>query len=416
MRTTDATAPVVPRREAAVVTTRCAPHTDRTGVFALGGRDGARGFRRENGGDTLDSIGSNRAKKLRVTGETLVQRLWAAAQTDAGLLTRLRVSYRGRFDVLDALWWRANPLTPTPAGAPDPASGLAALQAAVYSPAAASEPLVEFVDPITGEPVHATENEHRLRELMQQLNRDAAALDFTLERLSDWTHEGSFSGDRPDREPRPETDPRPDPPVAPAPVADRRRTPLLVLVGFAAGVATGAVAAMATMDPRGTRAAPGPAASQATASVASRDFLKIFRQPAEFPGGKVPDLGPEYVQDSIRRIPDPAPAAAGYEVFVARRSGDRANVERPGLGRPGVGRPGADRYCIILRHPDEETGIACADRSSIAATGLRLDAVLLGKPPTLEAPESPYIVDVTVIWASDGTLTADFVPRAQLPR
>lgn len=378
-----------------------------------------------NGGDTLASIGSNRAKKRRVTGETLAQRLWTAAQTDVGLLTRLRVTYRGRFDALDALWWRANPLTPTPAGVPDPAAGLAALQAAVYSPAAASEPLVEFVDPITGESVHATENEHRLRELMQQLNRDAAALDFTLERMSDWSEnvgrsrrgavprEGSFSGDRPDREPGPGTNPRPDLPTAadPAAVAHRRRTPLLLLVGFAAGAAMGAGVAMATIDLRGTRATPGPTASQASASVASRDFLKIFTQPAEFPEGKVPDLGPEYVQDSIRRIPDPAATAAGYEVFVARRSVDRVNVDRRNADRLD-----ADRFCIILRNPDEKTRIACADHRTISATGLRLDAVLLGNPPTLETPESPYVVDVTVIWAPDGTLTADFVPRPQLPR
>ncbi len=221
-----------------------------------------------------------------MTGETLARRLWTAAQTDQGLLTRLRVTYRGRFDVLDALWWRAHPLTLSPGGQPDPASGLADLQAAVYSPAASFEPLVEFVDPITGEAVHATENAHRLRKLMQELKQDAATLDFTLERLSDWTDDaagsrGASDGGRGLSEGRRSftDDGRPAPVSAAAAaaaaanavsgsaVADHRRAPLLALLAFAAGVAAGVVGTMTTMGLDGNRL-PG-ALSPPKTSVAS---------------------------------------------------------------------------------------------------------------------------------------------------
>ncbi|MDY7555508.1 hypothetical protein [Cryobacterium sp. 10C3] len=93
-------------------------------------------------------------------------RLREAAQADAALHEVLRRGYPGRHDVLDALWWRAHPLTETPAGRPDPAAELPELQAAVYSRARSPE--------------SASEDEQRLAALQLALGRDTADLDALL--------------------------------------------------------------------------------------------------------------------------------------------------------------------------------------------------------------------------------------------
>jgi hypothetical protein len=119
----------------------------------------------------------------------VAQRLWTDARADAHLLGRLRAAYRGHGEVVDALWWRANPLTHTPDCRPDPASELAPLVERVYSRPVDSdarggpEPLVEFVDPISMHVVTATESGRTLRTLTLRLGEDAKALDELLERF-----------------------------------------------------------------------------------------------------------------------------------------------------------------------------------------------------------------------------------------
>jgi hypothetical protein len=88
----------------------------------------------------------------------------------------LRAAYRGRHDVLDALWWAAHPFTTSPRGVADPATGLRDLQRAVFSRAAANSPLVEAVHPETGVTVRVRESEHRLRQEQELLSNDAKHL------------------------------------------------------------------------------------------------------------------------------------------------------------------------------------------------------------------------------------------------
>ncbi|TFB53385.1 hypothetical protein, partial [Cryobacterium tagatosivorans] len=134
-----------------------------------------------------------------MTQEILAQRLWTAAQKDSDLRTRLRTTYRGRVDVCDALWWRANPLSPTPAGRPDPAAELIDLKAAVYRLHTDPEPLVEFVDPITLRTVYATEAEHQLRTRMREQTQEDAALDAVLTAAESGTEAGFEAGSAADR-------------------------------------------------------------------------------------------------------------------------------------------------------------------------------------------------------------------------
>lgn len=73
----------------------------------------------------------------------------------------LRRSYRGRHDVLDALWWAAHPLTES-AGLADPAVEVKELQRAAFAR--------------TSDPVLASENLRRLQEAQNHVAEDARLL------------------------------------------------------------------------------------------------------------------------------------------------------------------------------------------------------------------------------------------------
>ena len=100
--------------------------------------------------------------------------------TDPQFESRLRSVYQGRHDVLDALWWAAHPLTPSPRGIPDPAAELRGLQNAVFSRGRGESPIIEFADPHTGASVRMREAEHRLQEAQRLLAADAAQLSAAL--------------------------------------------------------------------------------------------------------------------------------------------------------------------------------------------------------------------------------------------
>ena len=89
--------------------------------------------------------------------------------TDPQYESRLRSVYQGRHDVLDALWWAAHPLTPSPRGLSDPAAELRPLQNAVFSREKAESPIIEVADPDTGASVRMSEAEHRLQEAQRLL-------------------------------------------------------------------------------------------------------------------------------------------------------------------------------------------------------------------------------------------------------
>src|SRR5690554_2918616 len=84
------------------------------------------------------------------------------AHDDTAYEAALRDAYRGRHDVLDALWWAAHPLTHSPRGVPDPATGLRDLKRAAYARAS--------------NPAEASESQRKLHEAQSQLAEDSRLL------------------------------------------------------------------------------------------------------------------------------------------------------------------------------------------------------------------------------------------------
>ena len=100
----------------------------------------------------------------------------ARCRDEPGFEALLRAAYRGRHDVLDALWWAAHPLTASPRGVADPASSLRELQRSVFSRVTGESPTVEVIDPGTGATLRIRASEHRLREAERLLADDAQQL------------------------------------------------------------------------------------------------------------------------------------------------------------------------------------------------------------------------------------------------
>lgn len=297
-----------------------------------------------------------------MTGAEAAEKLWTDSQSDADLLADLRAAYRGRFDVRDALWWRAHPLEPTPDGVPDPAGRLQELQAAAYSRASAAEPLVEFVDPLTHETVRATESARRLRALMSELDADAAALDAAIESVQNHTGRRAFR--------------------LPAPGGASRRTLWrAALVATAVGAIVGAGVTTAVVQPRAEAEAEAEA-----------DVLGIFTDTSRRPASDdLPDLGDRFDPASIRSVTPAAAAESGYGMYVARNSDGH--------------------YCVVLQHPDRRIDARCADAEDIAAEGLRLDVTIVQAPFGPADEKRPNPIDASVVWAPDGDFAVSFSPR-----
>jgi len=354
-----------------------------------------------------------------MTQETLAQRLWLAAQTDAPLLVRLRANYSGRQDVLDALVRRSQPQNPIVATDRDRAVKFAELQAQVYSRKCLVEPLVDQWDPVTAQTVTATAAEHQLRTLTAELSADATALDSLLERMRDWTPPSS-----PDGSPTNRPGPAASSATATAPPGDSRGVVLSLLAsagrrlaprnrsalfaqGTMLGLILGTVATLGSLgvihssgrgeaansanDQSDTSTTAAAAAAPAIPATPAPDtgVLQIFDEEADWKGGESPRLGSEYRPESIRSVLGSAPAETGFGVYVAQR--------------------GAAEYCIIVQDADGSGSTACATLRTIALSGLHLHA-LAWSPPRPDA--NAKLLQIYVTWTRTGAIVAGSVPRA----
>lgn len=333
-------------------------------------------------------------------GSRLAERLWASSRTDGDLLAALRDAWRGPGDVSDALWWHAHPLAPTPAGTPDPASELAPLKAAVYSRAAASQPVLEVTDPATGEAVRSTAAERALEAAVRREAENAAALaDLLAEFRSgrapaaadpDTAAAASAGAEQLDVPSSPWERHRVLPPR-------RVRDILLLATGVAVGVlgllgvqALGqlpqAPEAVAPSSPAPSPEAVGAVDRTAPAGppLDTSGFVLVppdEENPDPFwifdaivghpPVADPPDFGPDIDASSIRSL---VPAGA-YSAYAAR------NV--------------VDEYCLILAGGDGGWASNCLGADALRATGLWISA------PVTD-PATGVSVDMNVSWSADG--------------
>lgn len=315
--------------------------------------------------------------------ESVAQRLSIAAAADAALASELREAYRGRHDVLDALWWRCHPLTESPAGRPDPAAALPPLQAQVYSRTRPDSP--------TGD------DEQRLRALTDRLRQDATALDDVLLLFRDEPvlRRGGPTGVGPtggtpalpveENAPAdlgPATRRHPGAPGGPG----LRRALLLLAIGAAVGAITvGAVSTLGQPDGSSTRPADEAEAS------ASPGLVQLFNEPP-IPDQTTIDLGPEFRRDSI------------HAVFVERETNSFVFVARRG----------DDLYCVILRAQGQQGASACVGLAELARRGMNLTATLPVNPFTLgkdSLVQGGDLADVTIRVSTDGNVTSETAPH-----
>ncbi|WBM80938.1 hypothetical protein KIV56_06495 [Cryobacterium breve] len=315
-----------------------------------------------------------------MTSESVALRLHAEASADAALASALRAAYRGRHDVLDALWWRAHPLAVTPGGRPDPAAELPRLQSAVYAR--------------PGPTGSAVESERRLHALTAQLRQDESDLDAVLVLFRDAVRSG---GALP--RPAPGTPPAPGVPGSPgaadatvrAPRALRTRTLRRSALLVAAGVLVGGIAvAMASVVlPHG-----GPASGPGTepAASASPGLLALFDQPP-IPDQTTIDLGPDFRRDSI------------HAMFVERETSSFVYV---------AARRGDELYCVILRTQGQQGASACVGLAELARRGLALTATVPVNPFTLgkdSLEPAGALADVTIRVSTDGVVSSETAPH-----
>lgn len=236
-----------------------------------------------------------------------------------------------------AFWAEAH----TDAGRPDPETELAELEAMVYSRAGSAESVVDFIDPVTGETVRATPSQLRLRALRAKRAQQTSELDARHRaRLPDTASAGAES--------------LAIPALAPDRTGPARRRfvlPLVAAAAFAAGIVTVLIvsSALAPIYVPGT-----PDASATSAP------LLIFDSPTLYPDIPVPDLGGQFVADSIRNISGTSPATHGFGVFLGRETGS-------GL------------YCLIVQN-DADALVAgassCANVDDVAQQGLTVWAAV----------------------------------------
>ncbi|MGO4690701.1 hypothetical protein [Glaciibacter sp. 2TAF33] len=330
----------------------------------------------------------------------LARRLWETAQTDATVLMNLRAAYRGRHDLGDALWWRAHPLAPTPAGVPDPAVALRPLQDAVFSKSADSAASGQRAGKAA-----------ELIALAEELARDGADLDAVLDRFGDWATDPAEPpvgrhADRPSA--HPVADPSagyPDDGQPGQPDPPRHHAHSLLLA--AAGAILGILAALGIQalqgEPESTDASAGseaPAGYPQTRgahagsgaggtgeSGPTGTVLQVFLRPSIFPEGVVPNLGPGIEPGSIRPIALDA-YHVGYQVYVARNA--------------------AGEYCLFLRSGSELTVSTCSDLPQLVQHGAWVQSTLRGV--TNDADELSSTVTVRVTWDRDGSFRAQTYP------
>ena len=290
---------------------------------------------------------------------------------DPGFLDAVRAQHRGRWDVLDALWWATHPADTAPSGRPAPLVRVEALQKRVFAADADA----------VGDPVVS----RRLQDLQSEIVRERTLIDAAI--VAAHIGEGrALAKARP-------PDVVASGPVPPVPVstqpalaleraAIKRRVPGGTRLGLAGGIAIvlllgvviGGQLAEATL---GVVGPPAPTARATEAAVAPA--LEIFDRAqivTDTPRVPVPA---HFDTSSLRAVSsvawDPAGPRPESPFYVARAEGDTV--------------------CLLLMVDDAHFLSTCVGGGEFARAGVRLywtsDLGFYSEVTTTTGPQNLYL-------------------------
>ncbi|TFD94846.1 hypothetical protein E3T61_01555 [Cryobacterium lactosi] len=330
------------------------------------------------------------------------------ALTDADFLIAVRAAHRGRWPVLDALWWWSHPAETAPSGSPSPAARLSALQRRLFG--------------ADGDAAGDGAVAQAARELDTEIAAERAAIGAALAAA------GEAPADTRATAPRigpPPLTPGADPadvggddaagPADPDEAADlssdsptgnpappRRR--VLLGAGLAGALVVGAlVGSQVTaanrpggQSPPATASSTGSATPSAVPVIAAQVFARV-----------------QTGQD-IPRVPLPAaydPASFRYLGAAGWRDSDANGV----TDSPYYAARGAENMVCLVVVPEGAGYLTtCTPEDDFPSTGLRLSWESTDFLP-MEQDGQAMVMDITVAWLSDSTIETRGSGRSLIP-
>ncbi|MCS5714034.1 hypothetical protein NVV95_05655 [Herbiconiux sp. CPCC 205716] len=283
------------------------------------------------------------------------------ARRDPEFRERVARGYHGAHDVLDALWWREHPGSPTPDGVESPAARRAELQRTAYAPAArGAADAVPRADRAAAE----------LAQLDAALDEERRAIDDALAAAD--TPRALLPVAAADAEDRA------DDAAPPArPQRGRRRLAAVAAAGFVLALVGGA--AGFTLAAVSGGSLPGLGAGRDAPFADPSGALAIFDRPPQ-PADRPPLLyAVQLREDTLRTL-----SMAGTPLYVAR------DID--------------DDVCIVLVQDNGTYTANCVPPDRFPATGLLIRGSIgvAGRPS--QGDQLPLsFVDVEATWLPDGS-------------
>ena len=339
------------------------------------------------------------------------------ALTDPDFLSAVTAAHRGRWAVLDALWWWSHPAEAAPSGSPSPAARLSTLQRRLFG--------------ADGDAAGDGAVAQAARELEAEIAAERAAIGAALAaaagvapgtsspatgspRAAPAGGPGAGAADanagladagsaEPAEAPDPAdpTDPADGNPT-PAPTPSRRR--LLLGAGLAGALLLGAVLG-SQVTAANRPGAPAPTAAASSTGSATPSALPVIAAQV---------FARVQTGQDFPRVPLPAaydPASFRYLGAAGWRDSDANGV----TDSPYYAARGAENLVCLVAVP-EGAGylITCTLEEDFPSTGLRLSWQSTDFLP-MEQDGRAMVMDITVAWLSDSTIETRGSGRSLIP-
>jgi len=327
------------------------------------------------------------------------------ALTDPDFLPAVTAAHRGRWPVLDALWWWAHPAEATPSGSPSPTARLSALQRRLFG--------------ADGDAAGDGTVAAAARELETEIAAERAAIGAALAAVgagAAGTGVPAPAVDSPLPTTAPPTALEPDsaPPTpdeaaetlsdgGPTPDPAPPRNRLLLGAGLVGALLVGAfVGHQVTAANRPGALAPTPAASSGSATpsavpvIAAQVFARV-QTGQDFPRVAMPAA---YDPASFRYL-----GAAGW-----RDSDANGVTDSPYYAARGA----ENMVCLVVVPEGAGYLTTCTPEEDFPSTGLRLSWQSTDFLP-MEQDGRAMVMDITVAWLSDSTIETRGSGRSLIP-